>query len=194
MKALKIIGIALLVIVVLFVGIAFLISPEVNVERSIVINAPVELIFEQVNTLKNWEKWSPWHQIDPMMKLTYEGPESGAGAKYYWSSDDSNVGSGSLTIVESRPNTYIKTEMDFMEQGVGTASYRFEHSEDGVKLTWGMNSNMGNNPIMRYLGLFMDGLVGPDFEKGLNSIKMVVENMEYEEATEDSEENSENEN
>lgn len=194
MKALKIIGITLLVIIVLFVGISFLISPDVNVERSIVISAPAEIVFDQVNTLKNWEKWSPWHQIDPMMKLTYEGPESGAGAKYYWSSDDSNVGNGSLTIVESRPYTYIKTEMDFMEQGMGTSTYRFEEAEGGVKLTWGMNSNMGNNPIMRYLGLFMESLIGPDFEKGLNSIKMIAENIEYEKVTGDAEEESENEN
>ena len=32
------------------------------------------MVYDQVNTLKNWENWSPWHKIDKGMKLTYSGP------------------------------------------------------------------------------------------------------------------------
>jgi hypothetical protein len=34
---------------------------------------------------------------------------------------------------------------------------------------------MGGNPVNRWFGLFMDRLVGPDFEAGLGNLKRVAE-------------------
>ena len=48
---------------------------------------PVEVIFEEVNSLKNWEDWSPWNQMATDMATTYSGPSSGEGAKSSWSSE-----------------------------------------------------------------------------------------------------------
>lgn len=175
MKLLKKIGLGFAGLVALLVAVGFMLPRQVHVERSLVMQAPPAAAFEQVNTLKNWEKWSPWHQIDPKMKLTYEGPEAGAGAKYIWFSDHEKVGNGSLTIKTSEPNKKIVSEMDFMENGVATGTYYFEETPEGTKVTWAMDSDMGMNPVGRYFGLMMDKFLGPDFEKGLNSIKTLVE-------------------
>lgn len=35
---------------------------------------------------------------------------------------------------------------------------------------------MGINPVNRYMSLMMDGMIGPDFELGLENLKTVVEN------------------
>jgi hypothetical protein len=37
-----------------------------------------------------------------------------------------------------------------------------------------MESDMGNNPIGRYFGLFMDNILGSDFEKGMENIRELV--------------------
>jgi hypothetical protein len=44
-------------------------------------------------------------------------------------------------------------------------------------MTWAMKMDAGMNPLMRIMGKFMDGMVGPDFEKGLNKLKARVESM-----------------
>ena len=77
---------------------AFLPS-HVKFERSAVINAPPETVFQQVNTLKNWEKWSYWHQSDPEQKIAYSGPPAGTGASYAW--DGEKTKQGTLTIIDA---------------------------------------------------------------------------------------------
>jgi len=177
MKALKKILLVLGILVLLIIVIGFCLPSKVRVERSVVIKAPANMAFDQVNTLKNWEGWSPWHHIDPKMQLTYSGPASGSGASYTWKSDNKKVGNGILTITASNPDSLVKTDMDFMDHGKGSADFTFTKVPEGTKVTWGMNSDMGMNPIARYFGAMMDKMVGSDFEKGLNNMKEVVEKM-----------------
>lgn len=182
MKLLKKLGLGFLGFIVLLVAVSFLLPAESHVERSIVIKAAAQPVFEQVNTLKNWEKWSPWHKMDPNMKLTYQGPVSGNGAKYIWTSDQDEVGNGSLTITESKPGESILTEMNFGEMGTSYGKYTFEAVEGGTKITWAMDSDGKDIPWnyyvpCKYFNLFMDQLCGPDFEKGLASMKTIVESQ-----------------
>ena len=180
MKTLKKIGLGFFGLLVLIVLVAFLLPGKVHVERSLVIKAGAAPVFNEVNTLKNWEKWSPWHQMDSTMKVTYEGPEAGAGAKYSWIGEE--MGAGSLQISESQPNTAIKTALDFGGMGISYATYKFEPVTDGTKVTWIMDSDTKDAPWAwyvpsKYFGLFMDDMLGKDFEKGLNNLKTVVESQ-----------------
>jgi len=171
-----------LVILIAIAAIAGFVSPShVHVERSRIIKAPSSVIHGQINDLKNWTKWSPWHKIDTAMKIEYNSIASGAGAGYKWTSNNKNVGSGDMTITSSSKDSIV-TAMNFMDQGVATANFIFskpDNSEDSstseTKITWTMDMDMGLNPIGRIFGLFMDKMVGPDFEKGLNSLKEVSE-------------------
>ncbi|MFP4060544.1 MAG: SRPBCC family protein [Bacteroidales bacterium] len=172
MKALKIILISLGIILGILL-IIYLVAPtEVVVERSKKMDAPVTTIFNQVNNLKNWEDWSPWHKIDPGMQITYE-KEEGEGASYSWQSDHGRVGDGALKILESIPYEYIETEMNFGEQGIANGYYRFEEIDDSVMVTWGMITEVGWNPMGKFFGLFMDKMVGSDFEQGLENLAEV---------------------
>lgn len=172
-KALLIIGGLILLIVL---G-GFLISPDVHVERSIVVNAPAEKVFDQVNSFPNWAAWSPWAKMDPNMKHEYTGPESGVGHKDTWTSEEKNVGSGSQEIVTSVPGELMESELDFGENGTGKGFFKFETEGEGTKVTWGMEADMGNNPIARYMGLMMDKMMGPVFDQGLNDLKAHVESL-----------------
>jgi len=169
MKYLKTAVIIILGMTTLLILASFLLPRQVHVERTIMVDAPANIIYNQVNTLKNWENWSPWHKLDPEMTLVYSGPASGVGSKYIWESK--KVGSGALTITESHHHSFIATEMDFMEQGTATSNFRFEPLNGGTQVTWSMDTDMGLNPISKYMGLFMDRMVGADFEKGLANLK-----------------------
>lgn len=176
MKIIKVILITLIVLVAIVATVGFLSPSHVRVERSLVIKTPSEIIFMQVNNLKNWQKWSPWYQMDTAMKMEYNQIPAGEGAGYKWSSTNSKVGSGDMTITSSTKDS-ISTAMNFMEHGIARAKFIFSKQDSSTKVSWIMESDMGMNPIGRIYGLFMDKKVGPDFEKGLANLKKLAESI-----------------
>ena len=161
-------------LVVLLIGVAYLITDsEVRVERSTTIAAPPEAIFPHVNRLEAWEAWSPWNLRDPEMEVTYEGPPEGVGAISSWVSE--TQGSGTQTIRESVSHERIVTELDFGDMGTATSDWTFVADGDGTRVTWGMVSHTGNHLGFRIFGLFLDKMVGADYEAGLSKLKELVE-------------------
>jgi effector-binding domain-containing protein len=177
MKKLKNFLIGLLIVALALLIVAFFLPRQVHVERSGTIEAPPKVVFNQVNNLHTWEKWAVWNQIDPEMKVEFENTGVGEGAAYTWESEDSNVGSGRLTITASEPYDSIATEMDFMEKGTSSGYFLFEEVEKGTKVTWGFDTDLGNNPAARWMGLMFDSMLGKDFEKGIENLGVVSETI-----------------
>jgi effector-binding domain-containing protein len=179
------------IVIVVLILISLILPSKMTVEKSLVIKAPAELIYNQVNVLKNWEKWSPWHKIDTLMKIEYFGGDSGVGTGYTWKSDNKKVGNGKLSIIETVKDTKIITEMTFMEQkdNLPTIGFFFEKADSGTRVSWAMENKLGWNPIDRFIGIIMKKMVGKDFEKGLKSLKEIseylVQNPEYKIVLED---------
>lgn len=148
---------------------------EYEVKREVLINAPIDLIFDQINVIKNQEAFSPWERMDPNMTRTYEGPESGVGAKYNWSGNDS-VGTGSMELVESNPPTDLKFKLTFTApwESVSDILWTLTPGEDGVLVTW---ANKGEFPgyLFWMSEKSMDEMMGPEFERGLKGLKEVAE-------------------
>lgn len=177
MKIIKKIGIVLLGIILLVVIISFFLPRKVHVERSLEMKATPEAAFALVNNLKAWEEWSPWHDIDTNMVLTYSEVAEGPNSFYGWTSDNKNVGNGKLIILETKEFELIKTQLNFEDMDPSYADFIFEKTAEGVKVTWTMDSDMGYNPIGRFFGLMMDKMIGPDYEKGLAKMKEVAERV-----------------
>jgi effector-binding domain-containing protein len=167
-------------LIILLTIISFFLPATTHFERSIVIKQKPEIVFEKLNNLKAWELWSPWHKKDSAMQLTYQGPESGLAAKYIWKSNNPQVGNGSLEITHSNPNDSLQTSMNFEGMGISYCSFKLIPNTDGTKLTWAMDSKCDDMPFLwripsKYFGLFVDKMLAPDFEAGLNSIKTLCE-------------------
>ena len=56
-----------------------------------------------------------------------------------------------------------------------TGAIVYEPSGTGTKVTWTNEGDVGNNFMGRLFRPFFDKLMGPDFEKGLNRLKAMVE-------------------
>jgi hypothetical protein len=174
MTVLKRVIIGLVTLVVLLVVIGFLLPRQVHVERSIVINAPQAQMFEALNSFKRFNEFSPWAALDPNTQYTYEGPESGVGAKMRWVSSSDDVGSGTNEIVESKAPDFIRTKLDFGGQ-LAEATFTFEPADGATRVTWSFDGDLGDNPVMRFVGLMFDKWIGGDYEKGLARMKQVME-------------------
>lgn len=171
MKIVKRIVIGLVVVLVVLAAIGFVLPRTYKVERTAVINAPTEVIFDQVNDLQKTAAWSPWK--DPDMKVGYGAITAGKGASSSWESK--KMGTGSQTITETVPNQSIHIHLDFGKMGTAETDWSFAPAGEGVKVTQTMTGDQGMNPVKHWFGLMMDKMVGPMFEKGLASLKQVSE-------------------
>ncbi len=150
---------------------------DYSVVRTATINAPAEQVFGMVNDFHQWDQWSPWAHLDPNMKTEYAGPPAGVGAVYKWTGND-DVGTGMMTITESRPAELVRIRLNFQEPFASTSANQFEFipQGQGVQVNWKMS---GESDFMsKAFSLFMGGMdkaIGPDFEKGLAKMKQVAE-------------------
>jgi hypothetical protein len=171
--------------ILLFVGgllllaviVAYLLPRNVHVERSIVIAAPRATVFTLVNGFTTFNKWSPWFELDPQAKYSFEGPAEGVGAKMSWVGDPSTLGSGSQTITASKAPDSVSTDVIFGPQGVAKQVIALLSEGPNTRVTWGIDSDLGLNPVSRYFGLMFDGMIGRDFEKGLANLKKYAESL-----------------
>lgn len=147
-----------------------------RIERSIDMAAPPEAAFAQVNDFHAWSKWSPWEKLDPNLKRSFEGPSSGAGAKYAWTGND-EVGEGRMTIEQSQAPSQIRIKLEFLKPFAATnqTHFTFAKTPAGNKTTWAMEGENGFVSKAFSLVMNMDELVGKDFEKGLAALKATAE-------------------
>ena len=162
--------------VLVFVIIVALQPSDYRIENSTTIAASPAKVFAQVNDFHKFEAWSPWAELDPDVKMTYSGPDVGKGAAAAWAGDD-KVGSGSMTIVESRPDEAVNIEVKFTEpfEGGTNSDFTFEPEGDKTKVTWAMHGQHGF--VEKAFCLVMGGLdmMSADQKKGLANLKRVSE-------------------
>ncbi len=176
MKILKKILFILGMIILIVAAIGFLFFPShIHVDRSTTVNQPTSIVFNYMNGFENWNKWSPWYELDPNAKYSFEGPKSGAGSVFAWESTVENVGKGKMTITDAKPDSVIRINLNFMENGEAKSSFTFNPEGGSTKITWNFDVEAGVNPLMRIFGSFMDGMIGKEYEKGLSNLKTKLE-------------------
>ncbi len=181
MKALKIFGIVLGIIIVVLLVVITLQSPQTHVERSVTINALPSTVFPYFNDLKKINEWWAWAKLDPNIQLTYEGPPSGVGSKMNWISYIPEIGTGSRWIVESEESKRVKAELHFAGfDGQYVSEAILVPMENGTRVIYHYysdvsNTGAGNVFLGKFFGMFTDSRVGKDYEQGLKNLKELVE-------------------
>ncbi|WP_445370202.1 SRPBCC family protein [Methylomonas sp. HW2-6] len=171
--------IVLILVAVALAAFAFIATRQpdsFSVSRSLAMAAPASLVFAQVNDLRKWDAWSPWAKLDSNAQNSFEGPDAGVGAAMRWSGNN-KVGQGSMTIVHSRPDSFIRFSLDFVKpfKASNIAEFSFDSAGTETVVTWTMSGR--NNFVGKAMNLVMncDKMVGGQFEQGLAAIKRIVE-------------------
>ena len=161
----------LAVVIVLLLVVVALQPARFQVTRSATIAAPADVVFEQVNVLRNWEPWNPWLKLDADAKTTYEGPEQGEGAVCRWSGNK-DVGKGSMTITESSAEKRVALRLDFLEpfKSTGYANFTFQPEGQETIVTWTMEGEKNFMAKAMHLVINMDKMIGGQFEQGLAAL------------------------
>lgn len=163
------IGITLLVITGLFL------SPEYNVEQSILIKTRPENIHSYVNDLKQWPRWTPWQEMDPGIKIRYGNVTKGIGASQSW---QGKGGRGHLHITASSPYNGIAYDVFFGEADTPSIS-AIEYKEldiDSTRVTWRLHGEIDLPVLGGYIAILVRAMTRDMYKKGLYKLKTVVEN------------------
>ena len=147
-----------------------------SVERRIVVNAPPERVFAQINDFHAWEAWSPWAKLDPAMQVTYSGAAQGVGAVYEWRGN-SDVGEGRMAIKSATAPSEVMIALDFLTpfESHNVTTFMLTPTESGTEVIWTMKGNAEYVTKLMTIFVSMDKMVGPDFSRGLEQLKAVVE-------------------
>ena len=151
-------------------------SRPFTITRSTSIAARPEEIHALVDDFHEWSKWSPWEDLDPDLRRTYAGAESGTGAVYSWSGNR-RAGQGRMEILDATAPSLVQIDLAFEKpwKARNDTVFSIEPQGSGSRVTWSMT---GKKTLMtRLMGLVksMDKMLGPDFEKGLTRLKAAAE-------------------
>ncbi len=140
---------------------------QMKAEKTMVVKASPEALYHQVADLKNWPNWSPWEAMDPNMKKEYSANTYGKGAWNSWESEKKSVGNGKMTITDAKDNEYVKTHMDFGDQGTGEADMYFKPVDGGTEVKWTFQSNDETSKFQNFL---YGKMIGASYKKGIKRL------------------------
>jgi len=151
----------------------FVLPSEYEINRSIVIDRPPELVHPFVDDLNKWPLWMPWQKADPNAKIVIGEKFSGVGASQSWEGKD---GRGELVFTRSSVDYGVDYDMGFQGDATKTKNSIIYQNLDGkTQVNWIMQGNMPIPVIGAYVALIMDKIAGPMFDTGLKSLKTLVE-------------------
>ena len=162
-------------VVALLIVVGLLLPRHSRVEVSTLIDAPPATVFALVNDFRRVDLWSPRTATDPNARVVFSGPDRGVGATVTW--DGVIVGSGTQTIVESRPYEHVATTINPGEPGEARTWFDIEPEDGNTRVTWGFAHDHGLNIVGRYFALLLSGVVKREFETGIAALKDLAESL-----------------
>jgi hypothetical protein len=166
-------GLSALLLLLLLIG--FMLPAHVAVQRTTFVKSQPADLFPYIANLKRWAEWTDWTTNRfPDMTMTFEGPETGAGA--IMSARGKSSGNGVVKITRADPTQGVWYDLDFNDgmqrfQGVIT----LVPTGDTTRVIWRIEADMGRNPVKRWAGVVLDKLMGGDMAKGLAKLEELAE-------------------
>lgn len=153
------------------------ISKDIRATKEIVINKPVNEVFNYVKYLKNQQNYSKWATLDPDMKNEFRGTDGQPGFVNYWIGNK-KVGEGEQEILNIEEGKSVTTDIRFIKpfRSQAKAVMTTEAIDaNSTKVSWGFESKMNYPMNIMKLFMNMNEMVGKDFSIGLANLKTVME-------------------
>lgn len=143
---------------------------HVTIERTAMIEATAESVIELAASNTGYQTFNPYKDLDPNLHVEMFGPATGVGSGFSFQSKD---GAGQQTVAAVTADQ-VTFALDLGPLGQPTQAISAVPSDGATKVTWSMDMDLGMNPVFRVMGLFMDGMIGSNFELGLANIADVT--------------------
>lgn len=161
---------------ILVIG-GFFLPNKYDYERSALIDATDQELYDTLASTRTWREWSAWSaKRDPSATFVDEGQERGPGALTRWTGTPEGLGVGSIRIVAATPPKSIDYELAFGGgKFVMTGAIRMEPDPRGTRVTWTARGSVGVKPfggwVLVVAGSAFEHMVGDDLETSLASLR-----------------------
>jgi hypothetical protein len=169
----------LILLVAAIIGVLLLIEAMLprgyDFERSTSIDRSPEIVFGQLNSLKNWPNWSKQFNVREIeqLQIKYSGTEAGVGAAQTWTE---RRGTGKLWITESVANDKIVYESEFASFPKMTGTFTLTSDGDNqTKIKWRHHGRLPQTPLYGLLSGVFSSQMGYEYEKSLAALKSLLE-------------------
>jgi hypothetical protein len=161
--------IALLLIIGLFM------RREHFVRREIVINAPLEKVFDYLRLLKNQQHFNKWAMADPGRNTEYRGTDGKVGFIIAWNGNK-DAGEGEKEIMNIVEGKKVDTQVRFVKPMATTADVGFETKSITANQT---KVSMSNAGTLKYpMNIFIpvaEKKFPKDMDASLATLKTIIE-------------------
>lgn len=177
MKLLTRLFITFLALSVIYTGLCFLGPDSFKANKTVQIDAPIQMVFNEIIDLDSWKDWSPWIGRDSSMEIIFGEIKSGIGAVYSWKSE--NSGNGSLIIDQANYPVQVRSKMEFEEwKGISYSYWDLSiASSQQTELNWRLETDTPISFFVRGI-MYLNGSekkLQEGLDHGIQQIKSVLE-------------------
>ncbi len=174
----------LLLVVALVTGVLygvgrFLLPNTLEVTRTITVGRPRASVFAMINDLRIAREWSPYNARDPDADYSISDTP-GDGQTMRWTSNVREIGTGSMSIVNSIENETVESIVEIGERATLNSRIDLARGDGSTGVSWSVAANCANtwiNVPCRYMNLIMRSTIERDLESGLARLKDRAEQL-----------------
>lgn len=176
MRLVKMFSFVLLGLFAVVTIIGLLIPSFVKISRGVIINADSATLFRALSDVKQWNQWLPWITTDSGAIVQLSPVTNQPGSFFRWQGVRYKS-AGTISIKEIKNDEILLLHE---LQGMNKADGGFRIRSTGTKgevteVLWYMEYKLKWYPWERFYGIFVDHIIGPAFEKGLEQLKNFAE-------------------
>ena len=153
--------------------IAFFLKRKHYVKREIIINAPLQKVFDFLKLLKNQDKFNKWAKVDPDRIWEYKGTDGTVGFVISWRGNK-NAGEGEKEIMNIMEGKRIETQIRFVKPMTTTADVIMETeslSDNQTKVS------LINSGILKYPTNLFIPMAEKRFPKDMDASLVTLKNI-----------------
>jgi ribosome-associated toxin RatA of RatAB toxin-antitoxin module len=156
--------------------IGLVIPSSVKISRGIIVDADSVKVYQQLSDVKEWGQWMPWVTADEGALVQTSPVTNAPGAFFKWKGLNKN-NSGTITLLSLSPNL-VTAKYELKEMNDSEGGFRIRTLPNNLsqcEVQWFMEYKLKWYPWERFYGIFLDHIIGPAFDKGLQELKNYLE-------------------
>lgn len=162
-------------IIVLLLILGIFMRKEYRVQSEVVINAPLEKVFDYVRMLRNQDHFNKWIMRDLDRTCRFKGVDGTVGFVYGWK-DNKGSGEGEQEITGITEGERVDIELRFIKPftAIGYVAFVVETvAANQTRVTWSNKSAL--KYPMNIMVPVVERLLPKDMHESLNNLKRILE-------------------
>jgi len=170
-KLLKILIKCVLLLLLVLVLIGLILPQSYSVNKTIEINANIEVVKPLVTDFSQWQKWSPWEKVDSSIRFTLGEPSSGLGAHQSWKG---KWGYGEMIITSISQNK-VSFNILLNAEHIIRGTFNFSEQNGIVTLICNIEGQTTAPLISGYTAILSEYVLRNTVSLGLNNLQTVAQ-------------------